>query len=117
MTPLVVGTPTPGPRNPPLPPCTHSELGPGLLDGLCWGVQRPPLVGKLCPAALPLLQEERGPDNVEDGKHHTADVLAGLKGDSTGVTPLPPPHSQGPGGPAVLGATIAVLSVGMPCSS
>lgn len=67
-------TPAPG-----TPPRAHPELGPGLLDGLGRGVQRPPLVGELGPAALPLLQEEGGPDDVEDGEDHAADILAGLR--------------------------------------
>lgn len=59
---------------------TDPELRPWLLNGLCRRVQGPPLVGKLGPPTLPLFQEQRGPDDIEDGKDHTTDIPAGLVG-------------------------------------
>lgn len=56
----------------------HPELRPGLLQGLSGGVQSAPPVGQLCLSPLPPLQKQRCPDNIEEGKNHTADVLTGL---------------------------------------
>lgn len=62
----------------------HPELWPGLLQGLGGGVQSAPPVGQLCLPPLPALQKQRRPHNVEEGKHHTADILTGLcKGHTT----------------------------------
>lgn len=60
-------------------PWTHPELGSWLLYGLPRGVQSPPLIGQLSAPAFPLLQEQRGPDHVEEGEDHAGDIPASLR--------------------------------------
>lgn len=60
---------------------SHPELGPGLLQGLDGGVQGAPPVGQLRFSPLPALQKQSCPDDIEESKNYTADILAGLCGD------------------------------------